>query len=60
MIKSLQIVSWFSLVVLVAPSILFFMEKMPLAMVHTLMNIATIIWFASRMGVYLLTKNMEK
>ncbi len=53
-VNSLKIVSWLSLVILVMPSVLFLLEKLPLTSVHTLMTIATLLWFASRLGLSLI------
>ena len=45
--KIAQWVSWLSLVVLVAPSVLFLAGKIELDRVKTIMLIATIVWFIS-------------
>jgi nitrate/nitrite transporter NarK len=45
--KIAQLVSWLSLVALVAPSLMFLAGKMELDRVKTIMLFATIVWFIS-------------
>ncbi len=42
-----QVISWLSLVLLLAPSVLFLMNRMPLETVKTTMTVATVVWFVS-------------
>ena len=45
--KTMEIISYLSLILLVAAPILFYAEKITLPMNKTLMLTATIVWFAS-------------
>jgi hypothetical protein len=48
--KILELVSYLSLVAIVAAPVLFYSEKVTLEMNKTIMMIATIVWFASALG----------
>ena len=45
--KVMEIISYLALVLIVAAPVLFYSEKIDLALNKTLLTIATVIWFAS-------------
>ena len=47
MILIAKIISWISLIALIAPSVLFLAGRMELPQVKSIMLIATIVWFVS-------------
>ncbi len=48
MIKLLNIFAWAALVLLVLPSIFYLAGQIQIAHVHSLMGVATVVWFAVR------------
>jgi len=54
MINILKIIGWGSLVMLVLPSFLFLCGAMELQQVHSIMAIATIIWFVISVAIVFL------
>ncbi len=57
MINILKIIGWGSLILLVLPSFLFLCGAMELKQVHSIMAIATIIWFAISIAIAFLQSN---
>jgi hypothetical protein len=47
MILVAKLISWISLVVLIAPAILFLLGRMELDQVKVIMLIATVVWFVT-------------
>ena len=47
MVLAIKLISWISLVVLIAPAILFLTDHMELDQVKLIMLISTIIWFVT-------------
>ncbi|MFP4548376.1 MAG: hypothetical protein ACLFQM_09600 [Fidelibacterota bacterium] len=60
MINILKIIGWGSLLLLVLPSFLFLSGAMELKQVHSIMAIATIIWFVISITVVFLQRKEKQ